>query len=252
MITLPFATVLALAVLSTSFMSGIFGMAGGIVLLGILLLMMPLAAAMVLHGATQFTANGWRAFIWRGEIAWRIVAWYAVGALVAAIGFALVQLTPSKPAVLIAVGVVSLGGLWVPSRFAPDITKNAHGFAVGAICTALHLVAGISGPILDVSFVRSDLDRRQTVATKAAVQAIGHLLKVVYFGHVLAGGGSDVAPMAIALSVVLAVCGTQLSRSVLDAISDTQFRRWSRAIIVGVASICLVQGLFLLGVETRA
>ena len=251
MITLPFATILALAVLSTSFMSGIFGMAGGIVLLGILLLMMPLAAAMVLHGATQFTANGWRAFIWRGEIAWRIVAWYAVGALVAAIGFALVQLTPSKPAVLIAVGLVSLGGLWVPSRYAPDITKNAHGFAVGAICTALHLVAGISGPILDVSFVRSDLDRRQTVATKAAVQAIGHLLKVVYFGHVLAGG-SDVAPTAIALSVALAVVGTQLSRRVLDAISDTQFRRWSRAIIVGVASICLMQGFVLLGLETSA
>src|SRR5262245_38961447 len=87
MISLPFAAALAGAVLSTSFISGIFGMAGGMILMGILLLMLPLAAAMVLHGATQLASNGWRAWLWRHHIQWRIAALYAVGAGAAALAF---------------------------------------------------------------------------------------------------------------------------------------------------------------------
>jgi len=247
MITLPFTLALTAAVLSTSFVSGIFGMAGGIILIGILLVLMPLAPAMVLHGATQFTANAWRAWLWRSEIRWGIFFSYAAGALAAALVFTLVRFAPSKPGTLIAIGLISLLGLWLPARFAPDITKAWHGFACGAICTALHLVAGISGPILDVSFVRTDLDRRETVATKAVVQAVGHLLKVVYFGQLLATSHETVAPAAIALAIALAIAGTQLSRSALDAISDAQFRSWSRVLIAGIAAICLIQGLWLLG-----
>ncbi len=65
MITLPTAAALAASILGTSFLSGIFGMAGGMILMGILLAMMPLAAAMVLHGVTQMASNSWRAWVWR-------------------------------------------------------------------------------------------------------------------------------------------------------------------------------------------
>jgi hypothetical protein len=50
-----------LAVLATSFLSGVVGMAGSMILMGILLLMMDVTAAMVLYGVTQTAANGWRA-----------------------------------------------------------------------------------------------------------------------------------------------------------------------------------------------
>src|SRR5262249_47189838 len=67
MLTLPFAAALSAAVISTSFLSGIFGMAGGMLLMGILLLLMPFAAAMVLHGVTQMASNLWRAWLWRSQ-----------------------------------------------------------------------------------------------------------------------------------------------------------------------------------------
>ena len=51
----------AVAALGTSFLSGIFGMIGGLVLMGVLLLFLPVPAAMTLHAITQMTANGWRA-----------------------------------------------------------------------------------------------------------------------------------------------------------------------------------------------
>jgi uncharacterized membrane protein YfcA len=60
MLSLPIAAGFAAAIVSTSFISGIFGMAGGMILLGILLAFMPLAPAMVLHGLVQMASSGWR------------------------------------------------------------------------------------------------------------------------------------------------------------------------------------------------
>jgi uncharacterized membrane protein YfcA len=65
MLSLPLAAGFAAAIVSTSFVSGIFGMAGGMILMGILLAFMPMAPAMVLHGLVQISATGWRARQWR-------------------------------------------------------------------------------------------------------------------------------------------------------------------------------------------
>ena len=61
----PFAlAVIGISILVTSFISGIFGMAGGLILLGVLLLFMDVAPAMVLFGTIQIAANGWRVALW--------------------------------------------------------------------------------------------------------------------------------------------------------------------------------------------
>src|SRR3954469_789928 len=65
MISVPFAAALTASVLSTSFISGVFGMAGGMILIGFLLSFMPLAPAMALHGITQIAANAARAWLCR-------------------------------------------------------------------------------------------------------------------------------------------------------------------------------------------
>ena len=56
---------LGLLMVATAFLSGLFGMAGGLILIGVLLTLMPLPTAMVLHAITQMASNGWRAFLWR-------------------------------------------------------------------------------------------------------------------------------------------------------------------------------------------
>ena len=61
---LPLSLLLFGAVLATSVISGIFGMAGGLILMLILAQMFTVPAAMVLHGVTQFFSNGWRAVLW--------------------------------------------------------------------------------------------------------------------------------------------------------------------------------------------
>src|SRR4029079_1741257 len=96
---------LAVSALVTSFISGILGMAGGMILMGILLAVMPLPVAMMLHGITQLASNGWRAFMWRREVDWLVFRGYLYGTIVTTILFVVVKLVVSKPIALVAMGL---------------------------------------------------------------------------------------------------------------------------------------------------
>src|SRR3981189_2459489 len=75
------AASLSLLMIFTALLSGIFGMAGGLILVGVLLVVMPLPQAMVLHAVTQMASNGWRALLWRQHIVWKTAAASVVGSL---------------------------------------------------------------------------------------------------------------------------------------------------------------------------
>ena len=63
---------IGVTIVSSSFISGVFGMAGGMVLLGVLLVYFDVATGMVLFSIIQFVANGWRAVHWRRFVLWPI------------------------------------------------------------------------------------------------------------------------------------------------------------------------------------
>jgi len=245
MISVPFAAALAASVLSTSLISGVFGMAGGMILMSFLLSMMPLVPAMALHSITQIASNGARAWLWRQHVCWPVVARYAAGALVALAAMALAPAMPGKPVALIFLGLSSLLGLGLPTRWAPDVMDNRQAVACGTLCTGLQLICGVSGPMLDLFFVRADLGTRETVATKAAINTGGHFIKLVYFGHLLVADGGAISPVAILLAIAAALLGTQLSRILLEAIDNASFRQWSRRLIAAIAAISLTQGVTL-------
>src|SRR5574342_57501 len=71
-VTLSIVSLIAFSTLVTSSISGILGMAGGMILLGVLLAVLPLPAAMMLHGISQLASNGGRALMLRREVDWRV------------------------------------------------------------------------------------------------------------------------------------------------------------------------------------
>jgi uncharacterized membrane protein YfcA len=245
MITLPFVAALTASVLSTAFISGVFGMAGGMILMNLLLAFVPLAPAMVLHGLTQIAANIARAWSWRQYIVRRVVARYTAGALVAGVIVIAGVVAPSKPLALIFIGLVSLAGLHVPQSLTPNVMAPPQAVGCGMLCTGLQLISGVSGPILDLFFVQTDLGRKEIIATKAAIQSIGHVLKLIYFGRLLLVEGDDLSVTAALLAIAAAVLGTLLSRYAIDAMNDTSFALWSRRLITAIAAISLAQGVVL-------
>jgi uncharacterized membrane protein YfcA len=115
------------------------------------------------------------------------------------------------------------------------------------VCTALQLLAGVSGPILDVFFVRSQMDRRTVVATKAVTQSLGHVIKIAYFGFLVGSASRGSVEMELALTMVAcAVIGTTLSRRVLDRLTDASFRQWTRITVVTMGLIYIAWGSWLL------
>ncbi|HZZ91553.1 MAG TPA: TSUP family transporter [Usitatibacter sp.] len=238
-------SVLAVAVLVTSFISGILGMAGGMILMGVLLALLPLPQAMMLHGITQLASNAWRAVIWRRDVDFSVFRGYAIGALLALALFAIVHVVLSKPAALIMLGITPFVTLALPERLHLNVERKGHPFACGLVCTALALTAGVSGPILDIFFVRSKMNRHRVVATKASTQSLSHILKIVYFGAIVAVRGSSVHPVLAAVMVGLALAGTSCSQPVLKRMNDVSFRLWTRWTVMSIGVFYLVSGVAL-------
>ena len=241
-----FYAILGVSVLVTSFISGILGMAGGMILMGILLLMMPLPAAMMMHGVTQLASNAWRALLWRKSVDWRVFRGYVAGAMLALGLFAMLQLVVSKPVALIVMGLTPFVGLALPESLHLNVERRGHSFGCGVICSALSLTAGVSGPILDVFFVRSKMTRHAVVATKAMTQSFSHLQKIIYFGAMVAGARGVVEPWLAAMMVLLAFTGTSLSRRVLERMNDQSFRFWTRWTVIALGTYYIANGVWLL------
>jgi len=236
--------ILLLSVLVTSFISGIFGMAGGMILMGILLMLMPVADAMIIHGISQMAANGIRAIMLLPHVYWRGLIPYVAGAGVAAIGMFMVAFIPSRNLVLFVLGLLPFLML-LPKRFSLDFTRLGHAFFCGVVVSICQLTAGVSGTVLDLFFTRTKLDRFQIVATKSLTQTFSHGLKLVYFGSALgvfskAGWINETVVVSI---VICAIVGSYLGKKVLVRLSDRNFHRYTAVLIFMIGMIYLFESL---------
>lgn len=240
-------SLLLAVVLVTAMVSGVFGMAGGLMLMGALTLVMPVSAAMVTHGAVQFMSNGWRAVLHRAHIDWRIIVMYGAGSAIAAGLLASVVYEPTKAWVYLMLGLVP-GLAWLPKgAFHLDAAKPTHAVACGLSVTGLNVIAGVSGPLLDVFFVRTNLSRHAIVATKAATQAFSHTVKMVFYGVPLITAVDTGLPpwWFFLVAAPLAMIGAWLGGMVLDRLSDVNFLKYTRWIVTALGAVYLVQAAVL-------
>jgi uncharacterized membrane protein YfcA len=235
--------VIVVAVVLTSLLSGVLGMAGGILLMALLVSLKSIAAAMIIHGVVQATSNGSRAWLLRRHIAYRILPPYLVGAALSFGAFATLSLLPNVGWVLIAIGAFPWIALVVPKLNGLDVTRPVSAAVCGSAVTAAQLFAGASGPLLDFFYLNAKLDRYQIVANKALTQTLGHLLKLVYYGGVIGVSGDGVNPIFLGLAVLAAVLGTRLGTRLLDRVGDGDFRRVSRYVILAIGVYCIGDGL---------
>jgi len=237
---------LAVCMVATAFLSGIFGMAGGLILIGVLLALMPVPEAMALHAVTQMASNGWRGLLWWRHIRPGAAVGYLLGCAVALAGWSLVRYVPDKAIAMLFLGLMPFAVRLLPVRFKPDAQRLDHGIFYGAICMSSMLLTGVVGPLIDTFFLGGKLGRREIVATKAFCQTAGHTAKLFYFTTFAAQAAVDSTMMAVAIACSL--IGTTVARRFLEAMSDTQYRTWTWHIITVVCGFYVLQGLYLLAV----
>lgn len=229
----------------TSMLSGVFGMAGGLVLLWFLLVIFPAGTAMAVHGVIQLTANGSRAWLSRHYIVWRIVAFMTLGVVMAAGLLLLFNYSPNAASVSLLIGLMPIL-VWIPKGwFHLDANRGSHALCCGIASGGLTIAAGVSGPLIDIFFVRSQMDRREVVATKAMIQVVAHSIKIIfYLGAAMALSAGEWA--IVVLAAPFAMLGTQAGNRILHRLTDANFRTWTRWIVTGIGVFYFLQGIFLL------
>ncbi|MEM5518746.1 sulfite exporter TauE/SafE family protein [Henriciella sp. AS95] len=238
------ALVILIATLITAFISGIFGMAGGLILMGVLTAVLPVATAMIVHGAIQMVSNGWRAWLLRGHIDWKVFARYLAGSVVAIILLFLVAWRPDKTMVYLMLGLIPFL-VWIPKSLVDlDIQKPGQAEGAAVVVQSLNTLAGVSGPLLDLMFVRTDMTRQAIVATKAVTQVVAHLVKIAFWSvPLLAASGISAMPPVwlLALAIPLSMTGTWLGGLVLERMNDVDFKRWMRWLVTVIGAVYLAR-----------
>ena len=234
------STVAALAVVAfaTSILSAVIGMAGGITLLGVMLLFLDPLVAIPLHGVVQLVSNGSRTWVQRKHVERRYVLLYALPLLPAAIvGLSFARgLDPVllKTAIGVFVLIATWRGRWLLVGLHPERTDPRIRFALlGAVAGFLNMTVGATGPFIAPFFLDLGLTRFQLIGTKAACQLLGHVSKVLVFGF----GGFAFGGYA-GLILILSACvvaGTWTGSRMLHLVDERQFTLLYRAVLTLVA-----------------
>ena len=236
-----------LATLSTAFLSSIFGMLGGLILMGALIIIMPVSQAMVLHGLIQLTSNGYRAWLNKTDIKWNIVSTLIIGNIISLVGLFSLAFVPDKITVLLVLGLLPYIAWAFPKNNSLDVSKKPIGILSGMVVVGSNLLSGTGGPLLDIFFQRVNMTRHQVVATKAVAQSLGHISKIIFFGFLTTSKFNTWPSFwLIFFAVIASVIGTTLGKIILDKIDDRTFFVWTQSILLTIGAVFIAYALYLM------
>lgn len=238
--------VLVAATLVTSLISGVLSMTGGMILMGVFGFFLSVPAAMVLHGIAQTFSNGSRVWLYRDHIRWGILAPYTAGALLVLAVFSVLVVVPPMALVFIMIGLFPFIAMVLPKSIDLDMQRWPVAFLCGVVVTLAQMLAGASGPVLDIFYVKSSLTRQEILGTKAITQTLGHILKLVYYGALLFTASSVLPLWVVPAVVVAAIAGNWLGAKVVARMSDDSFKKIGRYVIMVIGAIYIGQGGWLL------
>lgn len=238
--------IILLATLGTAFLSSIFGMLGGLLLIGVLISILPINQAMIFHGIIQLTSNSYRAWLNKKDINWKIISTLIIGSLTSLIVLILIGFMPDKITVLLILGLMPYVAWALPKKNSLDINKKLTSFFAGIVVVASNLFSGTGGPLLDIFFQRTNMTRHQVVATKAVAQSLGHISKVVFFGYIATSNLNTWSSSWVILAMICSVIGTTLGKRVLDRINDQKFFLWTQNFLLAIGATYIVYAFYLM------
>ncbi|WP_127145676.1 sulfite exporter TauE/SafE family protein [Pelagibacterium montanilacus] len=235
---------LALSLVLVSFMTsaitGAFGLGGGMLLLAVLAIVFNPAVVVPLHGGIQLGSNTSRAFLLRHFIQWNVIFWICLGSILGTIIGG--SLAVSMPEALFrgAIAAFILYSAWGPQ---PKVSARGPvaNFIAGTVIAALGMIFGAVGPLL-ANFLRFLGDRRELVATHAAIVTVSHLAKVVTF-TALGFAFAAFVPLMIAM-VAAGFVGTWAGTRFLHRMPEAAFRIGLKIMLTVIALGLLRQSIW--------
>ena len=230
----PLIPILTVAAYLTSTVSGVVGMAGGAMLLGVMVVAgIEPAVAVPVHAVVQLTSNTTRAWAFLPNIRWRPFLYLAIAAAPGPVlGLWLLQHLDAG-VVKLLMGVTILYATWAPRGSLGRLSEKTAFVLAGMVAGTLGVIVGATGPFLAPFFLRGGFLKEQIIGTKAACQMYIHVLKIVAFTAV---GFSFRTHAGLAVPMALAtVAGTFTGKWLLGKLSEGRFRLLYRSVLTVLA-----------------
>jgi uncharacterized protein len=240
-ISVSVALLLITASFFTSATTASFGIGGGVLMLALMGLFLPVAALIPVQGLVQLGSNSGRAFVQRAHVQWRIMQPFVIGSVIGAAigGSTVVQLPDAMMKIILGVFILAITWITVPSL--NRLSGLALGVASGAVAF-LTMFLGATGPLMAAILAALiPNDRKALIATSALALMVHHGLKVLVFGLL----GFSFAPWLplIAAMIATGYLGTLTGSALLAHIPETAFRFAFKFIISALAIDMLRRGL---------
>jgi uncharacterized membrane protein YfcA len=235
------ALLLVSASFFTSALTASFGVGGGVAMIALMGLFVPVAALIPVHGTVQLGSNTGRAWHQRANVRRDIALPFIAGSVVGAIAGAFIVVQLPDALLKLVLGVFIIVVTWAKI---PGIDRLGRaGLAIASTCLALlSMFVGATGPLMQVILAQIlSGDRKAMVATHAAAMTVQHGLKIVVFG--LAGFAFWSWLPLVAAMIVSGYLGTVYGTRLLDRMPERTFRRWFRIGVTLLALDLLRQGL---------
>lgn len=225
----------------TSFLTAAIGVGGGVLLLAVLSVVMPVSAIIPVHGLVQFGSNANRSvMLWR-HIDRTTVLYFLPGAVLGAAFAALFLVELPLPVLQIAIASFILYLCWGP-RLPGRVLGNWGTFVAASLTTFLSHFVGATGPMVAAFIKQKHADSRQTsVATFAATMTLQHSPKAIVYG-VAGFAFKEWLPLVI-LMILAGALGTKLGLMQLARWTDRRFAMLINTVLTLLAARLLWQGV---------
>jgi uncharacterized membrane protein YfcA len=227
----------------TSIVSGVMGMAGGMLLLAVMLLRLDPSVAIPVHGIVQMISNASRAWFLRRQVRWSAVWRFAWPLLPGgALGIWLLGYVPASGS-RVAIGIFVLASTWLRSFFSVGQGASAQrALPVGGVLVGFFsTLVGATGPLLGPFILALELGSQGTIATLAACQIFQHASKVLLFG--LRGFHLTGYLVPSLFLCAGAIAGSAIGTRLLDRIPEKQFKVLIRFVLSALAIEQLYEGI---------
>lgn len=216
--------------LLTSIISGVAGMAGGVLLLSAMTFFLDIKAIVPIHGVVQMMSNSSRCWYLRSNVRLDLFWPYLVGAPIGFVfAYFILQNISQTHYLYLLISLLIFWALFKPKKL-PEIRLRSYQWTVlGAVAGLQSALIGATGPLLAVFFLRSDLKKEEIVATKAMQQLTTHFLKIPLFLS-LSFPYEDYLILMSGMALTT-VAGSFIGVKILKAVNEKSFQYIFRSLL---------------------
>jgi uncharacterized membrane protein YfcA len=239
------AALLIVASFFTSATTASFGIGGGVMMLALMGLFLPVAALIPVQGLVQLGSNSGRAFVQRSHVKWQIMRPFLIGSLIGAIigGLTVVQLPDAIMKIVLGLFILAITWVTIPGV---QRLKGPALAAASGIVAFLTMFLGATGPLMAAILVALIPDNRKAlIATSAVALVVHHGLKVLIFG-LIGFAFTPWLPLIVAM-ICTGYLGTLVGSALLSHIPEKSFRLVFKLMISALALDMLRRGFGLSG-----